>query len=195
MKITFIGNCQMVALCYFFQQLLLNTHHDVRWVTYGEEFLIHLAGWSDKCKNKITYYGKAIDRIKKSDVIIYQNVDKSKSSYCNTEYLKSYKQDNCKLICLPSIFFKYENFNESLRLLREREEKSYVDVKVSEIFLMFKDKQMMLSINHPKTFLFLFITNRLCKMLGFKFFPIEKYNLFMSNNNFMGLPNETTNDI
>ena len=80
MIITFIGNCQMLTLCFYFQQLL-NNNNNIYWILYGEEFKQHLyiTNWSDKCLNKILDYDKSIQIIKNSDIIIYQNISLDKS--------------------------------------------------------------------------------------------------------------------
>ena len=41
MNITFIGNCQLISLCFYFQQLL-NENNNICWVLYGEEFKQHI---------------------------------------------------------------------------------------------------------------------------------------------------------
>lgn len=76
MNIIFIGNCQMVSLCYFFQLLLRN--NNIFWLLYGEEFKQHLGSWSNKCKNKILDYNLSIELIKNSDFIIYQDINPNK---------------------------------------------------------------------------------------------------------------------
>jgi hypothetical protein len=55
MNITFIGNCQTVSLCFYFQQLL-NQNNNISWCLYGQECKVHLGKWTDKCKNKIIDY-------------------------------------------------------------------------------------------------------------------------------------------
>ena len=68
MIITFIGNCQTVSLCYFFQQLL-NHNNNIYYLSYSERFNRVLGKWSYKVKNKITDYTNSIEIIKKSDII------------------------------------------------------------------------------------------------------------------------------
>jgi hypothetical protein len=80
MNITFIGNCQILSLCFYFQQLL-NENNYICWLLYGEEFKQFLGDWSMKCKNQITDYYDAIQKIKDSDIIIYQNIDEKKHSF------------------------------------------------------------------------------------------------------------------
>jgi hypothetical protein len=81
MNITFIGNCQTISLCFYFQQLLNKDENNICWVLYGEEFKSNLNNWSDKCKNKIIDYHASIEKIKDSDIIIYQNINEQKSLF------------------------------------------------------------------------------------------------------------------
>jgi len=112
MNITFIGNCQTVSLCFYFQQLL-NENNNICWVLYGEEFTPHLNNWSIKCKNKILDYDKSIQKIKDSDIIIYQNIDIKKSLFCNTNTLCKIMKNSCKLIKIPSIYLIYNDFDKA----------------------------------------------------------------------------------
>jgi hypothetical protein len=45
----------------------------------------------------------------------------------------------------------------------------------------------MLSVCHPNTFLFLELVNELCKLLNIETFSEDERNIFLKNNNFMGL--------
>lgn len=187
MNITFIGNCQTVSLCFYFQQLL-SENNNICWLLYGEEFKQHLNNWSVKCKNKILDYDKVIPTIKNSDIIIYQNIDVSKSLFSNTNILSKIKKDSCTLIQIPSIYLLYNNFDFSIKELIKRENKNNVDIKISNIFYKFRDTNLMLTYNHPTTFLFLEIMKILCNLLNIDFFTEEQYNLFMENKNYIGLP-------
>ena len=47
-NIALIGNCQMVSLSYFLEELLKNNqNYTVKWCLYGNEFKGHLGSWSD----------------------------------------------------------------------------------------------------------------------------------------------------
>lgn len=187
MNITFIGNCQMVSLCYYFQQLL-SKDNNICWVLYGEEFKQHLGNWSVKCKNKIIDYDNSIQTIKDSDIIIYQNIDVEKSLFSNTNTLRELTNNSCKLIKIPSIYIIYNDFSNSIKELINRENENNVDIKVSNILYNFKNTNLMLTCNHPKTFLFLEIVKILCNLLNYNFFTEEQYNNFLKNENYMELP-------
>ena len=186
-NITFIGNCQTVSLCFYFQKLLLHKNFYVSWISYGDKFTKHLSKWSDKCINKIINYDDGIKQIKKSDIIIYQQIGLHKSTFCNTETLRSLN-NNCKLILIPSIYVNYNDFENSIKELINRETKNNVDIKVSNILLKFKNKNLMLTQNHPKTFLFMELVKLLCEIVNIDFFTKEQYYHFIRNENYMGLP-------
>ena len=184
MNLTFIGNCQSVSLCFYFQQLLIDWN--IQWVLYGDEFKMHLGEWSHKTKNKILNYDISIDVIKKSDFIIYQEISKEKSLFCNTETLQSIKKESCRLIIIPSIYFDYSDI--STKELKKREIINKVDISVLAILEKYKDRSLMIATDHPNTFLFLEIVNELCKILNVNTFTKFMRDLFLEDNNYMKLP-------
>jgi len=116
MNITFIGNCQILSLCFYFQQLLNKyENYNICWVLYGEEFKQHLSDWTVKCKNKIIDYDNSIQTIKDSEIIIYQNIDVKKSLFSNTNTLLEITKKSCKLIKIPSIYLIYDDFDNSIK--------------------------------------------------------------------------------
>lgn len=188
MNITFIGNCQTVGLCFYLQRLLHSKKYDICWILYGEEFRPHVNEWSVKCNNKILDYDMSIQKIKESDIIIYQNIDINKSLLSNTNTLHELKKDGCKLIQIPSIYLIYSDFDNSIKELIYRENKNKVDISVSSIFTQFKDINLMLTCHHPKTILFMEIIKIICKIIYVDFFTQEMYDYFMQNDNYMELP-------
>jgi hypothetical protein len=188
-NIAFIGNCQMVSLCYFLQQLLSeNKNFTIKWCLYGDNFKAHIAEWSQKCKNKIINYEQSLEYIKICDFIIYQDISSEKSFFSNEETLTKIKKIDCKLIKMPSIFFEYSSYDTSLKELIKRETNKNVDIKVSQIIDKYKPRVLMLTNNHPKTFLFLEIMKEICKILNIEFFSQQKYRQYLNNPNYMGLP-------
>ena len=188
--ITFIGNCQTLSLCFFFQQLLENQNYSIYWISYDDEFNEHVQDWADKCDNKIFFEDEAIERIEESDIIIYQEIGLDKSAFSNTQKLLEIKKETSRLITVPSIRFDYNDYEKSINKLIIRENTKNTDIKVSNIFNKFKKYKLMLSQRHPKTSLFLEMVKELCKLLDIPFFTKEKYKTFIENNNFMELPIE-----
>jgi hypothetical protein len=175
----------MVSLCFYFQQLL---DCNIQWVLYGDHFKPHIGGWSDKVKNKIVEYDASIDAIKNSDIIIYQQISKERSSFCNTESLQIIKKESCKLILVPYMYFKYSDFNNSIEELKKREIRNKADICVSDIYQKYKGDCLMLGVNHPTTFLFLEVVDEICKILHIDTFSQSKREVFLKKNNYMELP-------
>jgi len=190
MNITFLGNCQQLSLCFYFQQLLNSTNYHVCWIPYDKSFNIHLGKWANKCINKILNEAKIISRIKDSDIIIYQDMRIETSKYSNTSTLQKIKKSSCKLINIPHINFEDKNKDDSITRLKTYENLHNVDIKVSELFDKFKDSnlKLMLTDNHPTTFLFMEKVKILCNLLNLDFFTEEQYNNFLQNENYMELP-------
>jgi len=193
MDITFIGNCQTIALCIYFQDILKND--TISWLLYGEEFEKHIVqGWTEKCKNKIMGYDTSIEQIKNSDIIIFQEISKEKSLFCNTETIEKLKKESCRIIKIPSINLDCNNYDESLKELQVRENMNNVDIKVSTIFEKYRlqnaENKLMLTTNHPKTLLFLEILNEISLLLNIKSFCLqtERCIHYMMNDNYVGLP-------
>jgi len=185
MNITFIGNCQTASLCFYFQQLL---NCNINWVLYGDEFLPNLGRWIDKVKNKSLDYDVSIDVIKNSDIIVYQEINKEKSAFSNTETLQIIKKISCKLITIPSIYLDYSDYENSIKELQKREIVNKVDILVSDIFEKYREQQLMLTIWHPSTFLFLEIVNEICNILNIETFSKTTREMFLQDDNYMQLP-------
>ncbi len=187
MNITFIGNCQTLSLCFYFQQLNIQKYN-CNWCLYGDEFKQHLSNWVNKCENKIYDYDVSIELIKNSDIIIYQEIDVDKSYFCNTIYLQKIMKSSCKLIKIPSIYLIYNDFDNSIKELIERENKNNVDIKISNILCYYKENNIMLTSNHPTTFLFLEIIKIICGLLNENFCTEDQCNIFLKNENYIELP-------
>ena len=183
MQITFIGNCQLVSLCFYFQQLL--GPDSATWVCYGNEFLPFLHPWSDKCVNKILDNDSGLAKVRTSDVIVYQEVCAAKSSFCNEQTLRALNP-TARLLKLPSIQFEAGDVSIKEGLC-QREVANRVDIVVSDMFDRFGTK-LMLDICHPTTFMFLEIVRDICSKLDLPFFSDEKVVHFLENENYMELP-------
>jgi hypothetical protein len=188
MKIVFVGNCQTGSLSFYFQQL--SSNYDVKWLLYHESFKGHFGEWSDKIENKIDNYDIIMDEIRNSDVIVYQEICREKSLFCNTETFLKNKKESCRLIKIPDIYFDYSKCEDSIKELIMREVKNKVDIKVSDIFLKYRERRRLMNANvhHPTTFVFLKVLHRLCKLLNIDTLSKEKRNMFLQDDNYMKLP-------
>lgn len=186
MIITFIGNCQTLALCFYLQQL--NADDDVGWVLYSEDFLPNVTQWSEKIKNKILNIDDAIERVKISDFIIYQEINIEKSIFSNCNYLQSVKQEHCRLISMSSIYIDFADWRGSLREMKKREDSNNVLIRVSDLIEAFPDEYTMIAVVHPSTFLFLEILKEICILMNIPFFSADAIAIFLEYNNYIQLP-------
>jgi len=185
MNITFIGNCQMLSLCFYFQQLLPES--TISWCLYGDEFRPHVVKYSDKCKNKILDFDKSIEQIKQSQIILYQEIAKEKSPFSNSITLHELAP-TAQFIKLPSIYLEYAKYDTSIIELEKRELEKEVDIKVSEIFNKYRTQTLMLTVFHPNTFLFLEVVKEICERLKIDYFSEDQRKRFLEKNNYMELP-------
>lgn len=183
-----IGNCQTVTLCFYLQQLLSPANYSVNWLMYGNDFRQHLGKWSYKCNNKILDYDVIISKIKESDVIIYQEISSYISNFSRTDVLKTLAKPSCKMIKIPSMWFNYSQFEDSMDEIKKRENSLNVDIKFSTIVEKFPGKKLMLTVNHPNTFLFLEFLKEITTTLNLTFFSKEQIDYFLKDDNFMHLP-------
>jgi hypothetical protein len=147
-----------------------------------------LGRWIDKVKNKSLDYDVSIDVIKNSDIIVYQEISKEKSEFSNIETLRVIKKESCKLIIVPSIYLDYSDYENSIKELQKREIHNKVDILVSDIFEKYREQQLMLTIWHPSTFLFLEIVNEICNILNIETFSKTTREMFLQDDNYMQLP-------
>ena len=186
MIISFIGNCQTIALCILLQRLLRKKPYLIVWLLYGAEMKEH--DWSHICMNSFTEYEESLEQIKLSDVIIFQEINKNKSLFSNEETLRQMKKSTCTLIKLPSIFFHYDNYDKSLVELQNREIINNVTIRVSQIINKYKTETLMLTYNHPSMFLYLEILKEICLLINIDFFNKEEYSKFIDDKFDIGLP-------
>ena len=194
--IGFVGNCQLLSLCFFTQFLLKeNQEYTVRYISYDNTFNIHIDKWSDKCNNKILDYSEGIEYLMKCDYIIYNKIKKDTSIFFNTECIESYAKQNCKLISITSIYIQIEKYYQDISELLYRDITLNNTIKISTIIYEYmKDKELvnikdlLITKNHPTTFLFLIIINKLCEIIEISSYSKEVFDLLIKNNNIMELP-------
>lgn len=188
--IAFIGNCQTVSLCFYLQQLLINNNdYKISWCLYGDEFKSILNNaFAIKCNNKIIDYTESLKYINNCDYIIYQTISKEKSPLLNEDNILLNIKNNAKLIKIPSIYFDNNSTINSMKELKNREFANNVTIPVSHFFEKYNYDELMLTVWHPTTFLFLEILKKITVILNIDFFSVDKYNHFISDKNYIGLP-------
>lgn len=192
-SIGFIGNCQTVSLCYFLQELLQgNTNYKIQWCCYEDDFkeIIEKERWADKCKNKIYNKTESMRFLEGCDYIIYQHISEDTSPFFNTKCLEYYAKDTCKLISMPCIYLKYDSYDTSILELKKREKTQNVTITVSNLFTKENYKNLLLTYNHPTTFLFLELLKQICKIMNIEFFNKEQIDNYLKDKNHMGLAEE-----
>lgn len=199
-NIAFVGTCQSLSLSYFLQKCLQhNPIYNIKWVCYDNSFLKHLTNWSDKCVNKILNETEGIKFIQNCNYIIYHPIQESKSPFFNTNNLMKIKPTNCKMFSLQRIHIDYyndvNNYNlyiESIKETKRRETLNNIDIKVAHIFENCIEKKynipLLLSHNHPTTYVFLTILLDICNLLKISYLTPDQYNFFAKNINYMELP-------
>jgi len=116
MNITFIGNCQTISLCFYFQELFNNDeNYNICWVSYGDEFKTHLNTWCDKCKNKMIDYDKSIQIIKDSDIIKARavTIKSNNNTILNIPIAHVYSFGYIELLCARGSIMPFENHENS----------------------------------------------------------------------------------
>ena len=181
MNITFMGKCQTLSLCYYFQQLLDKTKYNISWIMCSDCYLSHLNEHNVyKCDN-IILNDDIIEQIKISDVIIYQNVDEENSNFYNADKLEELKKSECKLIMIPSIYFDCDNINLSIEEIKNCNVTNDINDKLLSLFNKYKCEKLKENIKCQKTSLYLEIIKILFDTLD-----INEYNeeVIQNFNNF-----------
>jgi hypothetical protein len=194
--IGFVGNCQLLSLCFYTQFLLReNNEYTVRYISYDNAFNVHIESWADKCNNKILNYSDGIEYLKKCDFIIYNKIKSTSSVYFNTECIMSYAKEDCKLISITSIFIIFEKYYQDISELLYRDIQLDNTIKISIIIYEYmKNKDLnclhdlLITKNHPTTLLFLNIIDKICDIINIPSYNKETVDFLIQNRNLMELP-------
>ena len=179
-KITLLGNCQTKALSWYIKQIDLS--FDVQWVCLE----IFVEGWGPRPRlygqkvypitKVITDPCKAIQRLKSSDVIIYQIINEKTSKHYNQEKLSSYINPNCRAISISSFYYLPKHPNgELFKGMVERAKKFNIDIPAHKIIEKHRSKIKVKMLHHPKVFYFLELVREICKLTGWNYYSEEKY--------------------
>lgn len=193
--IGFVGNCQLLSLCFYTQFLLKdNPEYTVRYVCYDNSFHEHLDRWSDKCHSKILDYSEGIDYLMKCDYIIYNKIKDRTSVFFNADALQSYAKPSCVLVSITSIFIELDKYQTGVSELLYRDIIQCNTIKVSTMIYEYMKQEgkqlsdLLITKNHPTTYLFMVIMEELCNIMGLKPYGRELFNTLVQNRNLMELP-------
>lgn len=194
-NIAFIGNCQMVSLCFFLQNILQNNeNYNICYISYDDSFIVHLTEWSHKCKNKIINYQEGIDFLRNCDYVFYQNIKDTTSAYFNKSSIHSYIKPTTMTISISSIHVELNDYDATIKELERRDNDFNNTIKVSAIIkdcIENKNKQihdLLITIHHPTTFLFMEILIQICSYLNIPFYDENIYLNMIKDYNIMDLP-------
>ncbi len=190
MKIAFIGNCQLVSLCYFVQLLTRdNPDIDARWCCFADWFIQHLGPWSSKCINKIIDPTQSTGFISDADIVVCNIICKQTSPLFNYASLLAMVKPTCRIIAIPSMYLSTDKYDESVVELKRREAEMPCNfIPISDICDLHRDKQLALTVLHPTSFFFMEVMKKLCPLLDIQFFSNDEYNNIVKDINFMNLP-------
>ena len=208
-KIAIIGNCQMIALSFYLQSNTSN--YLVKYCSYGNDYTPKsnqgdYDNWTEITKKTLIFNkNDSINFVKDADFIFFQvlknNDDPDRFLY--HEKILEISKNTCKNFTIPSIFLHphHKNFKDQINELENRERKNKNDILASDIIIKyeFENKHLlpnknkyvhtnsMLTTNHPKTYIFINLTNKILKIINEPIISDELHNYYLKNDNFINL--------
>jgi hypothetical protein len=209
-KIAIIGNCQMQALSFFLQSNTSN--YLVKYCSYGNDYTPKTMkenhdSWAEIFKDTLIFNkNDSINFVKEADFIFCQvlanNGDPDRFLY--HEKILEIKKNTCEIFTIPSIFVHphQTNFEDQISELQNRERHNKNDILSSDIIIEYEleNKNLppnnnkyvhtnsMLTTNHPKTYIFINLTNKILKILNEPIISDELHNYYSKNENFINMP-------
>lgn len=172
MKCTLIGNCQTLALTKYIE--LLEQDIDAMWV-YLEAFQhwnLHKA-FANQVIQTCRKDEDSIQRLRESDVIIYQPIKAKTSSTFHPDKLKEYAP-HAKFISISSLVYDKNDMDKWERM-RTRAYKHNIDIPGHIIMEKYGDRIKMQQKDHPSALYFLVVMEEICKMTGWSYYTDEQY--------------------
>lgn len=188
-KIAFVGNCQLLTLCFYLQYLLRdNKDYCIRWVCYSDNFLPHLTGtWDACCKDKITTAKEGVEYIKECDYIFYNPIKDETSTFFSTNKLQDIKKDTTKLYPIISMCLNYNDLDNSIDHLKDLDKEN--EIKITSIIEKYKNdlNKICLTFNHPTTFCFLELMKEITREMNISYYNNDDYNELSKHRSYTGL--------
>ena len=186
MKITLLGNCQTKALSWHIQKL--DPNFDVQWICI-ERFL--KSQWGPEPKfigkpiNVITDTQDAIERLQRSDYVIFQHIKKETSCNYNYNQIKEHVND-AKLISISNFYYDpdiQDDRKSGLIGMIDRAETFNIDIPAHKIIEKHGPKIKICREakhpTHPHVFYFLELIREICIKTGWDYYPEEQYNQYL----------------
>lgn len=177
-NIGFVGNCQAIALCWYFRRLVKNNCYFVNSVFIGERYPRNEDIFLDQTRYNIYDQDEGIKYLKSCKVIVYQKIKPTTHEVFNYKKIEEYASSDAKLISFPTIW--YNDQDKDISSMQDREVKLNISLKVSEIISRNLNRKLMITENctkpdHPNSYLFLEIVREICNIINVNFFNKEDY--------------------
>lgn len=192
MKIACIGNCQLESLAWYIKYLLPND--ECWWVSFNKK---EYAGSNFKTTfNKVNHelftkdfidnvrctYNH-LDYIRSCDYVIYLKMLEHASPKYHTEKLKTYLNENTKLLSITNYHIDVDKYDETYKGMRDREKARNTEITIDQIINQ-HNKNDMLPLrkdepNHPPSNYFLKLLGLICEHFDWKYFSKEDHDMFL----------------
>ena len=171
MKCTLLGNCQTLALTKYIE--FLEQDIDVMWV-HLEAF----QHWNLRCFAHMpirtcTKDEVSIQRLRESDIIIYQPIKASTSPTFHPDKLKKHAP-HAKFISISSLVYDKNDMSMWERM-RTRAHRHNIDIPGHIIMKKIADQVVMHQPDHPSALYFFEVMREICKITGWDYYTDEQY--------------------
>lgn len=171
MKCTLIGNCQTLALTKYIE--FLEQGHDVMWIHLEAFQHWNLQAFKEMPIRTCVKDEDSIQRLRESDIIIYQPIKAKTSPTFHPEKLKEYAP-HAKFISISSLVYDKNDMDKWERM-RTRAHKHNIDIPGHIIMEKFGDRIKMQQKDHPSALYFFEVMREICKILGWEYYTDEQY--------------------
>ena len=196
-KVCFVGNCQMLSLCIFLDELLDSSMYSLQWLCYHESFQQHLGRWCRQPEDQQTFRcrveldeEKSRQALSSCDILVFQYLS-AKASPALSDYVgvEGAKKLTCKKVSFPTIEFKLDEFEYYYDNMKIREEKNDVSVPLADYLLNnYKSTDLLLTWRHPTTKMFKYMIRQIAEQAGLEL-DLKKLNdTKYDHPNYIGLP-------
>lgn len=189
-KVSLIGNCQIKALTWYIQQL--NSDFDVKYIytNIGMQKFAKKNYFKGKTTPTIINTEVSLNRLLKSDYIIYQPIKPSRIKNFNYKDIQKYSTKS-RLISIGCFYCentKMKNYinnklyqeKSGLLGMKERAKKFNLDIQPHKII----EKHGICSMStqnpyHPKVLYFLESVKEICELVGWDYYSSDQYNQYL----------------
>ncbi|MBN2714706.1 MAG: hypothetical protein JXX14_02555 [Deltaproteobacteria bacterium] len=196
-KICFIGNCQMLSLCIFFEELLDKSKYSVQWLCHHVSFHQHLGPWCRRPDDPTTFRCRVIldeeqarEALLNCDILVYQSLS-VKASPVFSPYLDNDGILNlhCTKVSFPSIHFKLDEVEHNYNYMKEKEQLHNISVPLADYLLEnYQTRYLLLREQHPTTLFFKYLIEQVVKQAELEMDLAKLNDKKYDHVNYLGLP-------